>query len=66
MFVDVVAGRAHAIYEKLVGWEKQCDAAESQLAISPLQRSRLGLDLIQAKRASLADFIAGGNDKEAQ
>jgi hypothetical protein len=61
VFVDVAAGRAHGIYERLERWEKQADAAEDRLAIAPLTRARLGLDLLQARR-SLEDELAEGRE----
>jgi hypothetical protein len=61
VFVDLDAGRAHGIFDRLERWERMAAGAESQLAISPLQRSRLGLDLLQARR-SLEDELAEGRE----
>jgi hypothetical protein len=59
VFADVDAGVAHGIYERLERWERQADAAEDRLAIAPLTRARLGLDLLHARR-SLEDELAEG------
>ena len=64
VFSDVDAGEVHGVYLRLETWERQADKAEERLAIAPLTRARLGLDLIAAKRATLSDFI-GGEGSEA-
>lgn len=48
VFVDVAEGRVHAVYERLEQWERQASAAEDRLAIAPLTRTKLGLDLQRA------------------
>ena len=52
VFSDVDKGVAHGIYDRLERWEKQADVAEERLAISPLTRARLGLDLVRARSAA--------------
>jgi hypothetical protein len=61
VFVDVDAGRAHGVFDRLERWERMADACESQLAIAPLTRAKLGLDLLQARR-SLEDELAEGRE----
>lgn len=59
VFADIEAGEVHGVYLRLEGWERQADKAEERLAIAPLTRARLGLDMIAARR-SLADELAEG------
>jgi transposase len=61
VFVDADLGVAHGIYGRLEQWERACDRAEDRLAIAPLTRARLGLDLLTARR-SLEDEIAESRD----
>ncbi len=37
-------GRTHGVFPRLEQWERQAGAAEDRLAISPLTRTRLGID----------------------
>lgn len=62
VFADLEAGAAHGIYERLERWERQADKAEERLAIAPLTRARLGLDLMAARKArkTLEEEIAEG------
>jgi sigma-70-like protein len=61
VFVDVEAGRAHGVFDRLERWERMASEAEQQLAVAPLTRARLGLDLMQARR-SLDDELAEGRE----
>jgi hypothetical protein len=66
VFVDVDAGRAHGVFDRLERWERMASEAEQQLAIAPLTRARLGLNLLEAKRATLAGFIDGNGTEAAR
>ena len=52
VFVDRKAGEVHAVYGRLERWENQASRAEEQLAIAPLTRARLGLDLQRAQQTA--------------
>jgi hypothetical protein len=49
VFESMEDGSVHRVYDQLRQWEKQADAAEDRLAIAPLTRARLGLDLQKAQ-----------------
>jgi hypothetical protein len=49
-------GKAHGIFERLERWERAASQEEDRLAISPLTRAKLGLDL--AKAADLATAMS--------
>ena len=61
VFVDVESGEPHGVFERLERWERASDVAEERLAIAPLTRARLGLDLMTARR-SLEDELAEGRE----
>jgi hypothetical protein len=65
VFTDAEAGEVHGVYLRLETWERQADKAEERLAIAPLTRARLGLDLIAVKRATLSDFVNGDGSEAA-
>jgi len=48
VFDDVDQGTIHAAYERLERWERQADAAEEKLALTPLTRLRYDLDRLRA------------------
>ena len=43
------SGKVHTVYDRLRQWENQATQAEDRLAIAPLTRARLGLDLQKAQ-----------------
>ena len=49
VFTDLSAGEVHAVYQRLEQWEASAERAEDKLAIAPLTRARLGLDLQKAE-----------------
>ena len=49
VFMNMDAGRVHGVYDMLTRWETQAENAENRLAIAPLTRARLGLDLQRAQ-----------------
>lgn len=49
VFADAKQGEAHGVYERLERWERQAAADEERLAIAPLTRARLGLDLLRGQ-----------------
>ena len=51
MFSNRQDRKAHGVYERLERWERQADGAEERLAIAPLTRARLGIDLMTARRS---------------
>lgn len=59
LFSDVESGTVHPLYGRLRDWERQASSDEERLAIAPLTRARLGLDLLEAegRRSTLEDFI---------
>jgi hypothetical protein len=55
VFVDQDAGRAHGVYERLERWERAAGTEEDRLGISPLARTRLGLD--RARGQALVEHL---------
>lgn len=60
VFADQESGDVHAIYGRLAVFERQAAEAERELALSPLTRVKLGLDL--ARGASLSEQLASGRE----
>jgi len=62
VFVDVDAGRPHAVLDRLDRWESAAAAAEHRLAIDPLTRWRL--NLTHAAAYDLARAMADDAERE--
>jgi hypothetical protein len=52
VFLDLHSGEPHGVYRELAQWENGASRAEEQLAIAPLTRARLGLDLQRAQHTA--------------
>lgn len=48
IFRDSAKGKTHGIFERLERWERAAGATEDRLGISPVARSRLGLNEMRA------------------
>jgi hypothetical protein len=55
VFSDVEAGTTHGCFGRLERWERQADAAEERLGISPLAKVKMGLQ--QARGAALVEYL---------
>lgn len=62
VFADLGEGRVHPVVGRVETWERQLDAMERQLAISPLTRVQLGLALAQGR--SLIERMADDESEQ--
>jgi hypothetical protein len=55
VFTDPTDGTVHGVYERLERWERAASAEEDRLGVSPLARTRLGLD--RARGQALVEHL---------